>query len=231
MYWFDGKHKLADKWEQEPYTVIAQPNEDIPVFTVRKENGEGRIRTLHRNLLLPVGFLNDSPPTPAPRKTRTKPVTRTVCEEPKNTQHEDSRESDSEDDSVWGIVVSHEEQEASSPVTADETFIAQETTGENQDSSARDTEVEIAQEEIPEAAASPTETEQIPVTSVPLRRSTRQRKLPFRYQTGDFLSSKSAIQKEDWEKKISYITSLCTNSDLFSNLQEKAGILELLSSK
>lgn len=74
----DGKHKLADKWEQEPYTVIAQPNEDIPVFTVRKENGEGRTRTLHGNILLPVGFLNDSPPTPAPRKTRTKPVTRTV---------------------------------------------------------------------------------------------------------------------------------------------------------
>lgn len=96
----DGKHKLADKWEQEPYSVIAQPNEDIQVFTVRKENGEGRTRTLHRNLLLPFGFLNDSPPTPAPRKTRTKPVTRTVCEEPKNTQHEDSRESDLEDDSV-----------------------------------------------------------------------------------------------------------------------------------
>lgn len=76
---FDGKHKLADKWEQEPYTVIAQPNEDIPVFTVRRENGEGRTRTLHKNLLLPVGFLNDSTPTPAPRKTRTTPVTRTVC--------------------------------------------------------------------------------------------------------------------------------------------------------
>lgn len=44
--------------------------------------------------------------------------------------------------------------------------------GENQDSSARDTEVEIAQEEIPEVAASQTETVQIPVTSVPLRRST-----------------------------------------------------------
>lgn len=80
---FDGKHNLAGKWEQEPYTVIAQPDEDIPVFTVRKENGEGRTQPLHRNLLLPVGFLNDSPPTPTPRKTRTKPVTRTVCEEPK----------------------------------------------------------------------------------------------------------------------------------------------------
>lgn len=78
-----------------------------------------------------------------------------------------------EDDSVWGIVVSREEQETISPVTTDETFIVQVTKGEKQDSSARDTEVEIAQEEIPEAAASQTETEQIPVTSVPLRRSTR----------------------------------------------------------
>lgn len=80
---FDGKHKLINKWEQETYTVIAQPNEDIPVFTVPRENGEGRTRTLHKNHLLPVvGFLNDSPPTSGPKKTRTKPVTRTICEEP-----------------------------------------------------------------------------------------------------------------------------------------------------
>ncbi|VDI30104.1 Hypothetical predicted protein [Mytilus galloprovincialis] len=34
----EGKHKLADKWEHDPYTVLAQPNADIPVFTVQKEN-------------------------------------------------------------------------------------------------------------------------------------------------------------------------------------------------
>ena len=70
---FDGKHKLADRWEHDPYTVIRQPNEDIPVFTVRKENGEGRVRTLHRNLLPPIGFISDTP-TPAPRKIRTNPI-------------------------------------------------------------------------------------------------------------------------------------------------------------
>lgn len=140
MVSFDRKHTLDDKKEQDPYKVIAQPNEDIPVFTIRKENGEGCIRTLHRNLLLPISFLNDSPLTPAPRKTRTKSVTKRVCEEPRNTQHGESRESASKDDSVWGIVVSHEEQETSSPVTADETFIAQETNGENQDSIARNRE-------------------------------------------------------------------------------------------
>jgi hypothetical protein len=32
---FKEKHKLADKWEQEPYKVLGQPNPDIPVFTVR----------------------------------------------------------------------------------------------------------------------------------------------------------------------------------------------------
>lgn len=53
---FDGKHKLSDKWEEEPYTVTTQPNTDIPVYTVRKENGT---RTLHRNLLLPFGFIYD----------------------------------------------------------------------------------------------------------------------------------------------------------------------------
>ena len=50
---YDGKHKIADKWEDHPYLVIEEPNEDIPVFKVRREDGERRCRVLHRNLLLP----------------------------------------------------------------------------------------------------------------------------------------------------------------------------------
>lgn len=53
----DGKHKLADRWELVPYLVCDQPNEDIPVFVVKKENGEGSARTLHRNHLLPISTL------------------------------------------------------------------------------------------------------------------------------------------------------------------------------
>ena len=64
---FDGKHKLADRWEEDPYIVQNQPNKDIPVFKIKKENGEGRIKTLHRKLLLPIGYIVDTP-TPAPRK-------------------------------------------------------------------------------------------------------------------------------------------------------------------
>ena len=72
---FDGKHKMADRWEDGVYIVLSQPNQDIPVFVVRRENGEGRERTLHRNHLLPVGFLPAAnrpiyDPVPKPRKRK-----------------------------------------------------------------------------------------------------------------------------------------------------------------
>ena len=49
-----GKHKIADRWEEEVYVVTTQPNASIPVFTVRQLDGKGRSRTLHRNMLLLV---------------------------------------------------------------------------------------------------------------------------------------------------------------------------------
>ena len=67
---FEGKHKIADKWEEDPYIVKRIPNPDIPVYTVRKENGQGKDRTLHRNLLLPIGHLESFRPTPTPRKSQ-----------------------------------------------------------------------------------------------------------------------------------------------------------------
>ncbi|XP_063438199.1 uncharacterized protein LOC134719148 [Mytilus trossulus] len=93
---FEGKHKLSDRWENDPYIILEQPNSEIPVFVVRKENGEGRKRTLHRNLLLPIGSVSmdeqepeDTPqpkprlrprketkPVPKPRTTRREPLTK-----------------------------------------------------------------------------------------------------------------------------------------------------------
>ncbi|XP_046558879.1 uncharacterized protein LOC124267929 [Haliotis rubra] len=65
---FDGKHKLADRWEEDPFVVLSQPNQDIPVFVVQRETGEGRKRTLHRNHLLPIGSIaiSEAPATPKP---------------------------------------------------------------------------------------------------------------------------------------------------------------------
>ena len=58
-----GKHKLADRWEEEIWVVTAQPNSTIPVYSVRKLDGNGRLRTLHRNMLLPVSSVSNAQPS------------------------------------------------------------------------------------------------------------------------------------------------------------------------
>lgn len=71
-----GKHKLEDKWEQDIYVVVKQAG-DLPVYTVRPEkNADRPTRTLHRDLLLPCSFLQDSddisPTRTPPRKAQTR---------------------------------------------------------------------------------------------------------------------------------------------------------------
>lgn len=66
--YFEGKHKLANRWEEEPYIVVKQPNQGIPVYEVQKEHGHGKVRVLHRNMLLPITSLplptgNETVPT------------------------------------------------------------------------------------------------------------------------------------------------------------------------
>ena len=70
-----GKHKLADRWTTATYKVVKRISDDMPVYVVRPEGDSGRDRTLHRNMLLPCGFLPDAPeqfpsldvPKPRPR--------------------------------------------------------------------------------------------------------------------------------------------------------------------
>ena len=45
-----GKRKLADKWKSEPYQVIRKPDPAMPVYVVKRCDGEGHERTLHRNM-------------------------------------------------------------------------------------------------------------------------------------------------------------------------------------
>jgi hypothetical protein len=57
---FEGKHKIANRWEEDVYIVATQPNPDLPVYTVYKEvDPTQRQRTLHRNHLLPIGSIQD----------------------------------------------------------------------------------------------------------------------------------------------------------------------------
>ncbi len=71
-----GKHKLADRWEQPIYRVVRRVNPDIPVYEVRAGK---RIKTLHRNMLLPCNHLPlesvDSASPSATVKPKTKDTT------------------------------------------------------------------------------------------------------------------------------------------------------------
>ena len=49
-----GRHKIQNKWEPSEYIVIEQPNLKVPVYRV-KSLEDNKIRTLHRNMLLPLG--------------------------------------------------------------------------------------------------------------------------------------------------------------------------------
>ena len=49
-----ARHKIQDKWESEEYIVLEQPIPGTPIYRVRPVTGT-KVRTLHRNLLLPLG--------------------------------------------------------------------------------------------------------------------------------------------------------------------------------
>lgn len=84
-----GKHKLADRWETDMYVVLRQSG-DIPVYVVRPETRDGPQRTLHRDLLLPCGFL---PVTPVESETNTPKAVR----RPRTRQHPKNDSSDGAD--------------------------------------------------------------------------------------------------------------------------------------
>ena len=58
---FKEKHKLADKWDKDVFVISDIPNAEIPVYVVKREDGKGPTRTLHRNFLLPFNFIPINP--------------------------------------------------------------------------------------------------------------------------------------------------------------------------
>lgn len=49
-----GKHKLADRWSSIPY-IVENKMSELPVYRLRPENGDGPVKVLHRNHILPLG--------------------------------------------------------------------------------------------------------------------------------------------------------------------------------
>lgn len=71
-----GKNKLADRWRSDPYVVVSQLP-DLPVYRVKLEKGRGGVKTIHRNHLLPIGWMVRMPGDPVPAPTTTRRTTRT----------------------------------------------------------------------------------------------------------------------------------------------------------
>ena len=50
---FTSKHKIADRWESEPYEIFSQCSDGLPVNTIVRNDRE---RTLHHNMFFPLGI-------------------------------------------------------------------------------------------------------------------------------------------------------------------------------
>ena len=51
---YKGQHKIQDHWEDTIYEVVEQPFENMPVFKIKSQGGDDRVKMVHRNLLLPL---------------------------------------------------------------------------------------------------------------------------------------------------------------------------------
>ena len=104
-----GTGKLRSHWEEKVHKVI-QKMKDVPVYKVTPEDGSGKTRVLHRNLLLPCDFLPSEEPvgmadlknnldaekavTQEPEKEKPKSQRKKVTEE--KVKEDSSDESDEE---------------------------------------------------------------------------------------------------------------------------------------
>ena len=63
-------------WKDHVYKIVRQKYDDIPVYELIPENDEGKIRVVHKNMLLPCAYLSvDKPVTTSKQviKKKTKP--------------------------------------------------------------------------------------------------------------------------------------------------------------
>ncbi|XP_048252844.1 uncharacterized protein LOC125381000 [Haliotis rufescens] len=233
---FEGRHKLADRWEGDIYTVLRQPNPSIPVYVVGKENGEGRKRVLHRNLLLPIGALPvPDPPAPEPPRPIPKPRISKRLAIPVKEPEDD--ESDiyfpSSEPSVSAADTADRPTEARAEVedsALDEDDLVGDAVGSQPDQPEDiSAEVDPAAEEISDvettdadpgaAPEEPANVEDDPelAEDVPAqqpRRSGRTRTQPRWMSSGEYVMS--AVPHPDWRNRAEYLSSLI-NAGVLAN--------------
>lgn len=203
---FDGRHKLSNKWESDPYTVVDQPDQNIPIFVVRKENGDGRDKTLHRNLLLPINFISglEEKPVPVPR-------TRKMRLRSTRKSHDSSESSsESEDDVLVGNGVLPNTTAGTTNSSSDEMSVdaddarveaVLEENGSDADDDAgleNDREAHVAnhQSDADDGDDTVTETQDDEDPNVVQPRPRRRREAPAWQRSGDFILSQQ--QQPEW---------------------------------
>lgn len=234
---FEGRHKLADKWEEDVYIVKDQPDSELPVYVVKPEKGSGKSRTLHRNHLLPIGSL---PVPDVPQQITTQPSKNNI--EPDTTAaQEDAETADDSDEDLELIIMNNpdqfdedlpssneegeEEQDAVSVGSQeiplqDDTPPAQAAPDleliEADQHSDQEEHDDTPQPESPQPAAEPpqpaAESPQPVAKSPPPRtRATRERRPPEFWKYGDFISHPMQhVEGEtpDWMRKAQFLTAL-----------------------
>ena len=112
-----GMQKLADRWSEEVYVVIDQPNSDIPVYRVKLEVGRSAVKTLHRNLLLPLCAL-PVVNKPIPRARRSITPIKSITPDISGSDGSDN-EASSEDGSILVVRRSQPRRSSAASVAAD----------------------------------------------------------------------------------------------------------------
>lgn len=218
--YFEGKHKLADKWEEDPYIVVRQPNDNIPVYEVKKENGQGRMRTLHRNMLLPITSLPLTEKA-VPRQNANLEH-RSAASSSSDLQNYKSDESDSEEDIDFQIVSHFGEPEGQGHDQRQATGVDQATAA--------------APEGPAEAAAQRPDDPQVEALEQPLRRSSRRRKPPSWMEDGQYVMPQVSHSHGNVIPKPSNVTNSMnlgekSNEKNSWSVTERINLLKILSSE
>lgn len=101
---YDGKHKIADKFEENVYVIKSKPNQDIPVFVISDKDGHQK--TAHRNWIIPTGTIEQLKGTEVRPDTEEERKQEEEDQENENdNRYKDASDSESEDICIIKVYV------------------------------------------------------------------------------------------------------------------------------
>lgn len=95
-----GPGKLRSFWEDRVYVVTQRKQPDSPVYEIKPESGKGRVRIMHRNLLLPCDFLPLETVVPPDKDTK-----KTKSHRQKYSQVDTQDSTAEEDEDGWHAII------------------------------------------------------------------------------------------------------------------------------